>query len=516
MFNKFKRNWKKWSPSVRMMALTTVLACGIFSSVSHAQEKKVQNFAADLSAKAVQQRISYRSNDSKLNQFLSSTNDSQVRALFAEVSQLVDSRHVEPVSYQKRTSHALNYIAEALENPEFLRKNGVRASEQTLQKARTELRNRAKTVTARSAREAAQAMSWSMYQLAGGVGINPAIIGMEFIQGNIDSLDKYSAFKPSAQVSKPRVELRSRVELVGIGVEMKQHKNGAMVVRPVQGSPAEKSGVQRGDIINSINGKSVQGMGLGEIAKLMSGKSGTHILLKVLRNDSTRLMNITRGQLVLESVSEVRMIDSARGTAYIRVDQFADQTAKQLDAALFKLHRQGMKSLIIDMRGNPGGLLNVAIEMCDKFLPYGTIVSTRGRNFSDNTSESARFSKTWKVPMVVMVDENSASASEIFAAAMQDNGRAIIVGRRSYGKGTVQTHIPLRSAAGNLKLTTAKFFSPNGREMAGSGVTPDVFVEKSDQISAVDQGIATAIDLINNGRPQQIVNEMKEPGSSSS
>jgi len=516
MFNKFKRNWKKWSPSLRMMALVTVIAFGTAFSTVNAQGKKAQNFVADLSPKAIQQRISYRVNDSKLNQFLSSTNDRQVRSLFMEISQLIDQRHVAPTSYQERTSRALNYIAEVLENPEFLRKNGVRASEQTLERARQELRSKAKNVSARTAQEAAQAMSWSMYQLAGGVGINPATIGMEFVEGTIDSLDKYSAFKPNAQVSKPRVELKSREELVGIGVEMKQHEKGVIIVRPIQGSPAEKAGIRRGDIINSINGVSVAGKGINEIAKMISGNEGTQILLKVLRNDSPRMINVTRGRLVLESVSEARIIDSTQGTAYIRIDQFADQTAKQLEKALWKLHREGMKNLVIDLRGNPGGLLNVCIEMSDMFLPQGRIVGTRGRNVSDNSLESAKFDRTWKVPMVVLVDGNSASASEIFAAAMQDNGRAIIVGRKSYGKGTVQTHIPLRTVSGNLKLTTAKFYSPNGREMAGSGVTPDVVVEKPETINSVDKDIATAVELINNGRPQQIVNQMRNHGSSNS
>ncbi len=516
MFNKFKRNWKKWFPSLQVFALASVVVFGSAFSSVNAQEKKVENYAADLSPEAVQQRISYRANDTKLAQFLASTNDRQVRALFMEVSSLVDSRHVNPVSYKQRTSHALNYIAEALKNPEFLRKHGVRANEQTLSRARAELRRMARNTTARTAQEAAQAMSWSMYQLAGGVGINPATIGMEFVEGTIDSLDKYSAFMPNAQASRPRVELKSREELVGIGVEMKQHDQGVIVVRPVQGSPAEKAGVRRGDIINGINGQNVAGKGINEIANMISGNEGTQVLLKVLRDGSPRLINVTRGRLVLESVSEARIIDSAQKIAYIRIDQFADQTANQLEKALWKLHRQGMKSLIIDLRGNPGGLLNVCIEMADKFLPQGNIVGTRGRNLSDNSLEVAHFERTWKVPMVVLVDGNSASASEIFAAAMQDNGRAIIVGRKSYGKGTVQTHIPLRTVSGNLKLTTAKFYSPNGREMAGSGVTPDVFVEKSEKIDAVDKDIATAVELISKGRPQQIVNQMRNRGLSNS
>jgi carboxyl-terminal processing protease len=138
-----------------------------------------------------------------------------------------------------------------------------------------------------------------------------------------------------------------------------------------------------------------------------------------------------------------------------------------------------MQSLVIDLRGNPGGLLTTAIQLSDKFLPNGTIVSTRGRTNEDNTQEIAHREQTWKTPLVVIVDENSASASEIFAAAIQENGRGLIVGRRSYGKGTVQTHFPLQTITGNLKITTARFFSPRGRVMADAGVTPDIAVPKT-------------------------------------
>jgi len=507
MLNKFKTEWKKWEPKLRLMALTAVVACGTLASPTFGQEQKAQNFASDLSSEATQQRISHRANDETLQAFLSTTSDSRLRSLFMEVSNLIDQRHVDPNSYQDRTKHAMIHIAEALQNPEFLRANNIRADKETLKRAQDELRKMADRVNARNANEAAQAMSWTMFNLAGGVGIDPTVMGLEFIQGNVDSLDKYSAFKPNAQASRPRVDLKSREEIVGIGVEMKTHDEGAIVVRPVQGSPAEKAGVMRGDVISSINGTTAKSRSLQEIAQMIAGPAGTPVLLKVLRDNHTEMIHVTRGKLVLESVSEARIIDE-EGTGYIRIDQFAHDTAKQLDAALWKLHNAGMKTLVLDLRGNPGGLLDVCIEMCDKFLPHGTIVSTRGRNYGDNTSESAQFAKTWKVPMVVLVDEGSASASEIFAAAMQDNKRAIIVGRTSYGKGTVQTHLPLRTVSGNLKLTTAKFYSPSGREMAGSGVTPDIVIEKQESISAIDADIAKAVDLIKNGDPQKIVNRL--------
>jgi hypothetical protein len=169
-----------------------------------------------------------------------------------------------------------------------------------------------------------------------------------------------------------------------------------------------------------------------------------------------------------------------------------------MDEALMNLHRSGMQSLVLDLRGNPGGLLTTAIELSNKFLPSGTIVSTRGRTTQDNMQEKASNTQTWKVPLVVLIDENSASASEIFAAAIQENGRGVIVGRQSYGKGTVQTHFPLRSVGGNLKLTTAKFYSPKGREMANAGVTPDVQVTATSYRgtpSTADQDIQSALEV---------------------
>ena len=188
------------------------------------------------------------------------------------------------------------------------------------------------------------------------------------------------------------------------------------------------------------------------------------------------------------------MIDSANKVGYMKLDQFTQSSSADMDKALWKLYRQGMKSLVLDLRGNPGGLLTSAIDLSNKFLPCGTIVSTRGRTVADNTKESATRQKTWKLPLVVLVDGNSASASEILAAAIQENDRGTVVGRRSYGKGTVQTQFPMRSMSASIRLTTARFYSPDDRQMAGAGVTPDVLVEKSDAEGA-DADLAKAIEV---------------------
>jgi carboxyl-terminal processing protease len=185
------------------------------------------------------------------------------------------------------------------------------------------------------------------------------------------------------------------------------------------------------------------------------------------------------------------MLNSA-GTAYLSLSRFSAGSTAELDAALESLYSRGMKSLVLDLRGNPGGLLTTCVEIADRFLPVGTIVSTRGRLPGDNMTEKATFARTWSMPLVVLIDGDSASASEIFAAAIQENRRGVVVGVKSYGKGSVQTHFPLSSMSGDLRITTALFYSPNGRKMAGAGVSPDVEVVDRDGVANGDRMLLEA------------------------
>ena len=208
----------------------------------------------------------------------------------------------------------------------------------------------------------------------------------------------------------------------------------------------------------------------------------------------------------------MKMVDTQQKIGLIRLEKFGEGSVQELDQALWNLHRQGMKSLVFDLRGNPGGLLTEAISVSNRFVPSGQIVSTRGRNQSDNSVESATREQTWKIPLVVLVDGDSASASEIFAAAIQENQRGLIVGRKTYGKGTVQTHFPLQSVSGTFWLTTAKFYSPTGREMAGAGVNPDVPVEMSEreleEIDALDRDLEAGVKVILSQKPGELVNNL--------
>jgi carboxyl-terminal processing protease len=206
-------------------------------------------------------------------------------------------------------------------------------------------------------------------------------------------------------------------------------------------------------------------------------------------------VRVRRAHVEVPSVEETKIVDASSGVGYMKLTSFQKTTSKDVDAALWQLHRDGMKTLIIDLRGNPGGLLSASVEVADKFLASGTIVSTRGRSVQEDFNYTAHRVGTWTIPLVVLVDGDSASASEILAGAIQDNRRGTVVGRRSYGKGSVQGIFPLHQSdsdlTGGVRLTTAKFYSPNGRPISGAGITPDVTVHRTAKPGMAAPGHAT-------------------------
>ena len=198
---------------------------------------------------------------------------------------------------------------------------------------------------------------------------------------------------------------------------------------------------------------------------------------------AARDLVVRRDHVEVPSLEDVKLVDPRTGVAYLRIVAFQKTTAADLEDALWELHRQGMRSLIIDLRGNPGGLLTASVEVADKFIADGGIVSTRGRSEQENFNYRAHRPGTWRVPLVVMIDGDSASASEIFAAAIQDSGRGKIVGARSYGKGSVQGIFALGTNGAGARLTTARFFSPLGHPISNVGVTPDIDARRATQVA---------------------------------
>jgi carboxyl-terminal processing protease len=204
-------------------------------------------------------------------------------------------------------------------------------------------------------------------------------------------------------------------------------------------------------------------------------------------NQAPREVTVRRASVEVPSLENVKILDPATGVAYVKIPAFQKTTATDLEQALWDLHGKGMRSLVIDLRGNPGGLLTAAVEIADKFIADGGIVSTKGRSEQENFSYRAHRPGTWRVPLVVLIDGDSASASEIFAGAIKDSGRGKIVGTRSYGKGSVQGIFPLGKSGAGARLTTAKFYSPSGRAIANVGVTPDIDARQATTIAAGGQ-----------------------------
>lgn len=467
-------------------------------------------------AERLQLRISSRYQDPKMLSLLNSTSMRQMTSLFLEVSQTIDARHVNPTSYEVRTAAALNGLLRALDNPEFLAAAGARGSDSSLQQATDSVRkfrDQLELQPTRSAEEAMGVMQWVATTLNQQLGIRQEIVALEFINATLDSLDKYSSLMPnkvgnapSAQANVSTAGLEERI--VGVGIEMKTHDNGALIMGTVEGSSAAEAGLKRGDVLIQIGTQPLTAKSLSQIAELITGPAGTTVEIQIDRAGQKYGATLERRSVYVSSVAGAQIVDSTRQVGYVKLKQFSESSAEDLEKAMWNLYNNGMSSIIIDLRGNPGGLLTESIQVSDLFLPSGVIVSTKGRNASDNTTETAKRAKTWNLPMVVLVDENSASASEIFAAAIQDNGRGVVVGRHSYGKGTVQTHFPLTTVSGILKLTTAKFYAPSGREMAGAGVTPDYLVKTANEETAVsladDNDLKQAIDVVQSGLPQQM------------
>jgi carboxyl-terminal processing protease len=199
----------------------------------------------------------------------------------------------------------------------------------------------------------------------------------------------------------------------------------------------------------------------------------------VTANDPPRRVVVRREHVDVPSVDDVKMLDPEAGVGYLKLTCFQKTTSRDMDAALWKLYRQGMKSLVMDLRGNPGGLLTAAVDVGDKFIDRGNIVSTEGRSPQENYVYTARSAGAWRMPLVVLIDGDSASASEIFAGAIRDHHRGTIVGVKSYGKGSVQGIFPLNIAGAGIRLTTAKFYSPNHIGFVHNGVQPNVVVQET-------------------------------------
>ena len=300
------------------------------------------------------------------------------------------------------------------------------------------------------------------------------------INGMLNSLDPHSSYMDPKSFRDMQVQTRG--EFGGLGIEVTMEDGLVKVVAPIDDTPAAKAGILAGDIITQLDDEAVQGLTLNQAVDKMRGAVNSKIKLKILRKGQDKPIEVTIVRDIIH-VRSVRFNSEGGDIGYIRITQFNEQTTEGLKKALSDLATQipaeKLKGYVVDLRNNPGGLLDQAISVSDAFLEKGEIVSTRGRNAEETQRFNARAGDLIKgKPLIVLINGGSASASEIVAGALQDHKRATLVGTRSFGKGSVQTIIPLGSGNGALRLTTARYFTPSGRSIQAKGIVPDIEVSQ--------------------------------------
>lgn len=326
------------------------------------------------------------------------------------------------------------------------------------------------------------------------------------IQGMLASLDPHSSYMNATEYRD--MQTQTRGEYGGLGIEVTSEEGVVRVVSPIDGTPAARAGIQAGDYLTAINGESIVGLTLNEAVRRMRGEAGSTITITVAR-ESTDPFDVTLTREIINVRAVVARVDGDIGI--IRISTFNERTGSMLQDAIRTVRRDTggrLRGVVLDLRNNPGGLLDQAIEVSDAFLDGGEVVSTRGRQPEDVQRYNARRGDDLAgVPIVVLINGASASAAEIVAGALQDRNRGVVVGVDSFGKGSVQTVIPLQGGRdGALRLTTARYYTPAGRSIQGAGITPDIEVA-SRRISAEDIARLQRLNLSEADLPNALDND---------
>ncbi|OWU82379.1 S41 family peptidase [Phaeobacter sp. 22II1-1F12B] len=323
------------------------------------------------------------------------------------------------------------------------------------------------------------------------------------INGMLTSLDPHSSYLSPEDATAMRVQTRG--EFGGLGIEVTQEEGFVKVVSPIDGTPADDAGIESGDFITHVDGESVLGLTLDKAVEMMRGPVGSEIIITVVREGEDEPFDVS---IIRDTIKLTAVRTRTEGqTVVLRVTTFNDQTTPNLEAGMKEQIElaggmENVNGFVLDLRNNPGGLLNQAINVSDSFLESGEIVSTRGRNPEDGERFNATPGDLAEgKPIVVLINGGSASASEIVAGALQDHRRAIVVGTKSFGKGSVQTVMPLRGD-GAMRLTTARYYTPSGRSIQALGVSPDIVVEQPRRAPATEEEEDEPRSAVNRSRSE--------------
>ncbi|MEM6978781.1 MAG: S41 family peptidase [Planctomycetota bacterium] len=408
---------------------------------------------------------------------------SQALDLYSEILANLQAHYVDTVQWSRVLLHGTAALEVALWEKDFINRMLPGVDAQRIESFRQGIHHRiaARSTQSRFDLRATVAMVADLAHRE--LGLRGTATVLEFVSGSMSTLDPYTRLLSPGQLD----EMFSSIEgnFVGLGVELKPADDCLKILSVIPGGPAAEAGIRPGDRILSVADISAAEREPDYVADLLRGPDGSSVELVVQSPNTTpRRLTVPRRRVEVPCVENVHLVDASAGMGYFRLTNFQKSTPREIEAALWQLHRQsqnlghsaGLRSLIMDLRDNPGGLLSAAVEAADLFLADGAIVTTRGRNPRENFPYTAHRTNTWRVPLVVLIDENSASASEIFSGAIRDRNRGTVIGQTSYGKGRVQGIFRMQSATFGLCLTTAKFYSPSGRAISQNGIEPHIVV----------------------------------------
>lgn len=394
-----------------------------------------------------------------------------------EILLKIELNHIEVPNWSKIFQHGLASLLISLEHPEFQTKFIGRVIDEQVAGLQQRLQTSLHSVPVRNHGEFAGLVREVANELQRQVGLPQNVTIHEFASTAASALDTYSTYLSPGHFDDLNSQIRGN--FVGIGVELRSKKDYLEIVKAIPGGPADQARIRGGDKMLAVNDQLVSEIGGDPAADLLRGEAGTQVTVVVETPEGKQYrLKMNRARVEIPSIEETKLIDSTNGIGYIKLSNFQKNTPADFDRAVAQLRQQGLRSLILDLRDNPGGALDAAVAIVDRFVSRGTIVSTKGRNLAENmTYSAAPTSHVGNLPLIVLINENSASASEILAAAIADHQRGTIIGQRSFGKGVVQTIFPLTSGRGGIRLTTAEYFAPSGRRVEMQGVAPDLVVQ---------------------------------------
>jgi carboxyl-terminal processing protease len=472
-----------------------------WSEAIHLYEKASKRFPqdSDLRRRLLISRIHFdvtrRYRDVTYRDSVARLNSTQAGELYLEILAKLEANYVDPLNLNEVLRNGTAFLEVALTEPVFLAQHLPNASPEQVEQFRLAIHRDVLGQEISNRFEARQLVLQVAKKAEQQIGLAVTATVYEYVCGAVGLLDPYSGFLTEGELT----EMTSQIEgnFVGLGVELRPLGQKLNVVSVIRGGPAALAGIQPDDEILSVDGITTSAMGADHVADLLRGPEGSKVVLSLNRGNETIAMDVIRKRVEVPSIEAVHIIDPKHGVGYLRITNFQKTTDEELDKALWELQKLGMRSLIMDVRGNPGGLLETSVRVADKFIPEGLIVSTRGRNGIENKNFTAHRAGTWQMPLYLLIDGDSASASEILAGAIRDHRRGLLIGTTTYGKGSVQGLYNTEVVRSGLRLTVSKFYSPKGTPIAQLGVGPDIKVDLDRYVMARPIIDASGREIIN-------------------